>query len=96
MLSSLSVIWTLCLSFVLVDSSLGAKDFNYYRRHQQENAKRAAENANIGRSLNTGNANYRYYDQKTAPYFVEHWPDVHFDTGEFYAGSVSQTNGKRH
>ena len=31
---------------------------------------------------------YRYYGPDTAPYLVERWPDVDFDTGEFYGGTV--------
>lgn len=31
---------------------------------------------------------YRYYNAKTAPYFIKSFPDVPFDTGEFYGGSI--------
>ena len=31
---------------------------------------------------------YRYYNSFTAPYLIESWPDVPFETGEFYSGSV--------
>lgn len=31
---------------------------------------------------------YRFYDSKTKPYFIEKWPDVPFETGEFYSGWV--------
>ena len=32
---------------------------------------------------------YKYYRSETAPYLSESWPDVDFDTGEFYSGSIS-------
>lgn len=32
---------------------------------------------------------YRYYGPTTAPYLIESWPDVGFETGEFYSGSIS-------
>ena len=31
---------------------------------------------------------YRYYNSRTKPYFIESFPDVDFDTGEFYGGSI--------
>lgn len=31
---------------------------------------------------------YRYYNNNTAPYLIQSWPDVKFDTGEFYSGSI--------
>ena len=31
---------------------------------------------------------YRYYNEDTAPYLIEQWPDIDFDAGEFYSGSV--------
>ena len=31
---------------------------------------------------------FRYYTDNTAPYLIEQWPDIEFDTGEFYAGSI--------
>ena len=31
---------------------------------------------------------YRYYSPKTAPFFIESWPGVDFETGEFYGGSI--------
>ena len=32
---------------------------------------------------------YRYYTNKTAPYFIEKWPLVDFPPGEFYSGNVA-------
>ena len=32
---------------------------------------------------------YRFYNDDTAPYFIDPWPEVPFETGEFYGGSVS-------
>lgn len=31
---------------------------------------------------------YRYYSDATAPYLIDSWPDIDFDVGEMYAGSV--------
>ena len=31
---------------------------------------------------------YRYYNKKTAPYFVDQWPLYDLPTGEFYSGNV--------
>ena len=33
-------------------------------------------------------ANCKFYSAKTEPYFIAEWPDVDFDTGEFYGGST--------
>ena len=31
---------------------------------------------------------YRYYNSKSAPFLIESWPDVGWNTGEFYSGSI--------
>ncbi|KAI9707898.1 MAG: hypothetical protein M1820_004504 [Bogoriella megaspora] len=39
-------------------------------------------------SIQSSPRNGAYYNNKTAPYFIEEWPLVSFPTGEFYSGSV--------
>ena len=36
----------------------------------------------------TGTSCYRYYNSKSAPFLIEAWPDVGWNTGEFYSGSI--------
>jgi carboxypeptidase D len=31
---------------------------------------------------------FKYYNSKTKPYLIEQWPDIPWNTGEFYSGSV--------
>ncbi|KAI9703449.1 MAG: hypothetical protein M1820_005922 [Bogoriella megaspora] len=78
----------LCLGLLLVDQSAAKRDFNHYYRQQKERLKTAADNAAKPKTLHSRADNYRYYNNKTSPYFIEKWPDVNFDTGEFYSGSV--------
>lgn len=37
----------------------------------------------------TSTSCFRYYNNETAPYLITQWPDVPYDTGEFYAGSIA-------
>ena len=62
-----------------------------FREHSLQSRKRGAI-----ASCNSTSC-YRYYNPKTAPYFIESWPDVNFDTGEIYGGSVpiKQSNPSR-
>jgi hypothetical protein len=83
-----SLIPLLSFTLLLVDTAAAKRDFNFYHRQQKEKAKRALDQAVEPKSLQSRQANYRYYNNKTAPYFIEKWPDVNFDTGEFYSGSV--------
>ncbi len=40
---------------------------------------------------------FRYYNKQTAPYLIEQWPDVRFNTGEFYSGliPIDESNPER-
>ncbi|KAL9073142.1 MAG: hypothetical protein Q9157_004855 [Trypethelium eluteriae] len=77
-----------CVGLLLVDQSAGKRDFNYFHRQQKERLKGLENHAANSKAVHTRAANYRYYNNKTAPYFIEKWPLVNFDTGEFYSGSV--------
>ena len=35
-----------------------------------------------------GSEDCKFYNSKTKPHFIAEWPDVDFDTGEFYGGST--------
>lgn len=35
-----------------------------------------------------GSEDCKFYSSKTEPYFIAEWPDVDFETGEFYGGST--------
>ena len=48
----------------------------------------SAASSNSSNNSCTSPSCYRYYNSKTAPYFIESWPDVPFDAGEFYSGSI--------
>lgn len=86
MLSIYTLAVLLCASLLCVAESDVSK---FARRHTHTKDKRAAGQAAEPLRLEARKDNYRYYNQKTAPYFIEKWPYVHFDTGEFYSGSVS-------
>lgn len=75
-------------SLLLAQAWAENRDFNFYWRRQQQRAKREVEDADIPLPLEERAANYRYYNAKTKPYFIEKWPLVNFDTGEFYSGQV--------
>ena len=62
--------------------------FNHFPSLQKERARRAVNGASVDKLLESRQANYRYYCENTKPYFIESWPLVNFDTGEFYSGSV--------
>ena len=81
----LSLLW---VALLFVNPTAGKKDFNHFHRQQKERLKRAEEHAASLKHVHPRAENYRYYNNKTAPYFIEKWPDVNFDTGEFYSGSV--------
>lgn len=79
----------LATSFLIGTSFAVLEDFNFYHRQDVERVRRAAL-AQYHGTLESRKADYRYYNHKTAPYFIESWPDVDFDTGEFYSGSVGK------
>ncbi|KAK5168933.1 uncharacterized protein LTR77_006242 [Saxophila tyrrhenica] len=68
-------------------ASAANDDFNYYRRHQQQRLQNAAVIAQQQASLGA-QKDYQYHTKKTAPYFIDSWPDVNFDAGEMYSGNV--------
>lgn len=76
------------ISLLLVQTLASDRDFNFYWRRQQERAKRATQEADGPLPIEGRASNYRYYNDKTKPYFIEKWPLVNFDTGEFYSGQV--------
>ena len=78
----------LSIGLLFVNSAAGKRDFNFFHKQQKERLSRAADHAAKPKTVQSRQANYRYYNNKTAPYFIEKWPDVNFDTGEFYSGSV--------
>jgi carboxypeptidase D len=75
-------------SLLLVQSFASERDFNFYWRRQQQRAKRAIDQTYPNPELEARKSNYRYYNGKTKPYFIEKWPLVNFDTGEFYSGQI--------
>ena len=88
MLSFQKLALQLCACLLIVQT-YAAYDFNYYKRYQEHRAQNAAENVHAQQPLLESRKDIsRYYNDKTAPYFIESWPDVNFDTGEFYSGSV--------
>ena len=89
MKSSISTLLSLAVASLLIVESLASdRDFNFYYRRQQDRARRAIEDALSQPSLEERTAGYRYYNSKTKPYFIEKWPLVNFDTGEFYSGQI--------
>jgi hypothetical protein len=58
------------------------EDFDFYRR-QHEARQRSVAEAQTREILSARKTGYRYHTAKTAPYAIESWPDVDFDTGEF-------------
>ena len=77
------------VSLLLAQAFAIDRDFNFFWRRQQERAaKRAIREPDGPLPLEARKANYRYYTDKTKPYFIEKWPLVSFDTGEFYSGLV--------
>lgn len=86
---SISKLLSLAVTSLLIVQSLASdRDFNFYYRRQQDRARRAIEEAVSQPSLEERTADYRYYNSKTKPYFIEKWPLVSFDTGEFYSGQI--------
>lgn len=74
MRQSLSTLLPLAVASLLVVQSLASdRDFNFYYRRQQERSKRAIEAALSQPSLEERTADYRYYNSKTKPYFIEKW-----------------------
>ena len=43
-----------------------------------------------GISSSSPNDGYRYRTSQTAPFLIEHLPEIDFDIGELYGGSVGQ------
>lgn len=79
----------LTVSLLLAQAFAADRDFNFFwRRQQEKSAKRAVPEPDGPLPLAARKANYRYYTDKTEPYFIEKWPLVNFDTGEFYSGLV--------
>lgn len=80
---------SLLLASLLVSQSCAANNaFDFHSDHLRKRAIQAAERAHTHPPLQSRKENYRYYNEKTKPYFIESWPDVRFDTGEFYSGNV--------
>ena len=69
--------------------ALATRDFNHYHREQQARSLRVIEEAASKAQFDKrSQGNYRYYNDQTKPYFIEKWPLVEFDTGEFYSGQL--------
>ena len=80
--------WLLWATALVTEPVVANKDFNRFHRHQQAKALQRSANANQHKYSTYGKSNYRYHTDKTSPYLIEKWPDVNFNTGEFYSGSV--------
>lgn len=79
----------------LFQSSIAVNDdFNYYHRHQQQRLSTAAAAKARQQSLGAEKTDYQFRNDKTSPYFIDSWPDIDFDTGEMYSGTVCSTNQK--
>ena len=76
--------WLLGAVFLLLELSLARVDIN---RFHDLFEKRALEPEPEDHECNSTSC-YRYYNDRTAPYLIEGWPDIDFDTGEMYSGSV--------
>ena len=77
---------SLRLSLASLHPHLHGFDRARQQRTNQHHLSEHGEDAGIAECNST--SCYRYYNSKTAPYFIESWPDVPFETGEFYGGSV--------
>jgi hypothetical protein len=81
-------------AWLIATTLLSASDATnvFDRVRQQDEARNKTKQPLPGEDAGIAECNstscYRYYHDQTKPYFIEHWPDVPFETGEFYGGSV--------
>ena len=94
MSSPKNLAWLLIATPLLLQLSVASFDpidrFRHVRQRQeiQQPVLEDAPTGTAGIADCNSTSCYRFYNSQTEPYFVESWPEVPFETGEFYAGSV--------
>ncbi|KAJ5232174.1 hypothetical protein N7468_005130 [Penicillium chermesinum] len=83
-----SLLTSALLAFSLGESVAASKHghFGQLARLPQERAKKTVEAQR--KKVSRSTKNFEYLSKKTKPYLVDHLPEVNFDIGEMYSGSV--------
>lgn len=86
-----SLKWMTGVTLLLLQHSFAQPDlsvFNRFHKGQATKSYQAKQTGNHSSRECNSISCYRYYRSETAPFLIEQWPDVEFDTGEFYSGSI--------
>ena len=80
--------WLLIATALLVHHCVAFNSLAQVRQLQQDRIAGLEHDDDAAEPTCNSTSCYRYYNSDTAPYFIEQWPDVEWDTGEFYSGSI--------
>lgn len=102
MLSLRTLTWLLAAALLSLHPSVSAHNIDRFRQDHQMREEQKIQPRSLKESVKDNSTSslgaeiaqcnspscYRFYNPKTAPYFIISWPDVEFETGEFYSGSI--------
>ena len=81
--------WVLVAAQILWHHSLAYQGLARFNSLRRELAAQVDDDDAEAQPPCNSTSCYRYYSSNTAKYLIEQWPDIDFDTGEFYGGSIA-------